>query len=152
MLCLGLCHCTVIHALTAFSKTMALCAVNSSGYYRKCSFSCSLFRHLRWNVMLPILLSGNCIACTQPIVYGSVCENYVFAHVPRPHTWFDDSTRWNSVIPRNFFLNLKQWFQNYAPRHTAAPPDVIRCAAKNIEIKINEVKICCTLVIKTQVH
>ena len=33
-----------------------------------------------------------------------------------------------------------QWFPNYAPRHTAAPPDVIRCAAKNIEIKINQVE------------
>jgi len=33
-----------------------------------------------------------------------------------------------------------QWFPNYARRHTAAQPYVIRCAAKNIEIKINEVE------------
>jgi len=26
------------------------------------------------------------------------------------------------------------------PRHTASPPDAIRCAAKNIEIKINQVE------------
>jgi len=36
--------------------------------------------------------------------------------------------------------HLNQWFPNYAPQHTAAPPDVIRCAAKNIEIKINHVE------------
>jgi len=39
----------------------------------------------------------------------------------------------------NHCLRL-QWFPNYAPGHTAAPPDVIRCAAKNIEIKINHVQ------------
>jgi len=33
-----------------------------------------------------------------------------------------------------------QWSPNYARRHTAAQPDVIRCAAKNIEIKINQVE------------
>ena len=37
-------------------------------------------------------------------------------------------------------IALQQWFPNYAPQHTAAPPDVIRCAAKNIEIKINQVE------------
>ena len=38
------------------------------------------------------------------------------------------------------FNCLLQWFPNYAPRHTAVPPDVIRCAAKNTEIKINQVE------------
>ena len=37
--------------------------------------------------------------------------------------------------------SLMQWFPNYAPRHTADPPDVIRCAAKNIDIKINQVEL-----------
>jgi len=26
-------------------------------------------------------------------------------------------------------VRLEQWFPNYSPRHIAAPPDVIRCAA-----------------------
>ena len=36
-------------------------------------------------------------------------------------------------------LLLLQWFPTYAPRHTSAPRDVIRCAAKNIEVKFNQV-------------
>ena len=47
------------------------------------------------------------------------------------------------ILDLNFGLSthaLNQWFPNYAPRHTAAPPDVIRCAAKTIEIKINQVE------------
>ena len=35
---------------------------------------------------------------------------------------------------------LGQWFPTYAPRHTSAPRDVIRCAAKNIEVKFNQVR------------
>ena len=35
---------------------------------------------------------------------------------------------------------LTQWFPTYAPRHTSAPRDVIRCAAKNIEVKFNQVR------------
>ena len=34
---------------------------------------------------------------------------------------------------------LKQWFPTNAPRHTNAPQDVIRCAAKHIEVKFNQV-------------
>jgi len=35
---------------------------------------------------------------------------------------------------------VSQKFPNYAPRHTTSPRDVIRCAAKNIEIKINHIE------------
>ena len=35
---------------------------------------------------------------------------------------------------------LAQWFPNHAQQHTGAPRDVIRCAAKNIEIKFNQVE------------
>ena len=35
---------------------------------------------------------------------------------------------------------VEQWFPTYAPRHTSAPRDVIRCAAKNIEVKFNQVR------------
>ena len=34
---------------------------------------------------------------------------------------------------------LKQWFPTNAPRHTNAPQDVIRCAARHIEVKFNQV-------------
>jgi len=37
-------------------------------------------------------------------------------------------------------LTLGQWFPKYVLPHTAAPPDVIRCATKNVEIKINQVE------------
>ena len=35
---------------------------------------------------------------------------------------------------------VEQWFPTDAPRHTSAPRDVIRCAAKNIEVKFNQVR------------
>ena len=35
---------------------------------------------------------------------------------------------------------IGQWFPTYAPRHTSVPRDVIRCAAKNIEVKFNQVR------------
>ena len=37
-------------------------------------------------------------------------------------------------------IRLDQWFPTDAPQHTSAPRDVIRCAAKNIEVKFNQVR------------
>ena len=35
------------------------------------------------------------------------------------------------------FYVLRQWFLNYAPRHTGAPPDHVRCAAKQAKNTVN---------------
>ena len=48
-----------------------------------------------------------------------------------------------STIQSNVWLSIvvgvAQCFPTYAPRHTSAPQDGIRCPQKNIEVKFNQV-------------
>ena len=62
-------------------------------------------------------------------------QNLIFAIYSMECIWTQVRTCVNRIN------TLWQWFPTYAPRHTSAPRGVFRCAAKNIEVKFNQVHV-----------